>query len=68
MITFTVARIGEIIGITHEDFAGLLRDADRKIEAGFKYLKVFVNGIRDNGSGFSLAMSETATGVFCPLM
>jgi L-alanine-DL-glutamate epimerase-like enolase superfamily enzyme len=39
-----------IIGLTHEDFAGLLRDADRFIEAGFRHIKVFVNGIRDNGT------------------
>jgi L-alanine-DL-glutamate epimerase-like enolase superfamily enzyme len=39
-----------IIGLTHEDFRGLLRDADRYIDEGFRHLKVFVNGIRDNGS------------------
>ena len=39
-----------IIGLTHEDFSGLLRDADRLIDAGFRHLKVFVNGIKDNGN------------------
>jgi L-alanine-DL-glutamate epimerase-like enolase superfamily enzyme len=35
-----------LIGLTHDDDAGLLRDADTQIEAGFKFLKVFVGGIK----------------------
>jgi L-alanine-DL-glutamate epimerase-like enolase superfamily enzyme len=38
-----------IVGLTHEDDAGLLRDADDLIAQGFRNLKVFVNGIRRPG-------------------
>lgn len=40
-----------IVGLTHEDDAGLLRDADSLIDQGFRHLKVFVNGIRSPGDG-----------------
>jgi L-alanine-DL-glutamate epimerase-like enolase superfamily enzyme len=39
-----------LVGLTHEDDAGLLRDADTQMGMGFRNLKVFVNGIRGDGS------------------
>jgi L-alanine-DL-glutamate epimerase-like enolase superfamily enzyme len=39
-----------IIGLTHDDDDGLLRDADTQVAKGFKYIKVFVNGIGGRSS------------------
>jgi L-alanine-DL-glutamate epimerase-like enolase superfamily enzyme len=44
-----------LIGLTHDDDAGLLRDADTQMAMGFKNIKVFVNGIRGDGTAKAIA-------------